>query len=326
MSDHWFVEVLARNGEVRQRHRVESLPIRLGRAYDNDFILDDRHAAAHHAIVESTADGSVKIRDLGSRNGVVHQGRRRDDMPLDGNQVVRLGHTNLRVRGSDFPVEEEVADTTIHSWEGARPASIGLLLIVLLSLTDTWLTDTDKFQMIRYLQKITYLLGAALAWSGLWALANRLFGGHPRFGRHLFILACGLLAMQSWSAGSSIGAYALSLEFLTRYGAIVSIALTSTMIFFHLCTINPLRKRSFAVASLLLTLLTSGIVTMNNYQNTGHVGSELYMQVLLPREFRFSKDKSVSQFIDDAGKLKAKVDAQRGKSIGGDAVNADESD
>ncbi|HSY26766.1 MAG TPA: FHA domain-containing protein, partial [Burkholderiaceae bacterium] len=145
MSRHWFVEVLARNGEVRQRHRLEELPIHLGRAYDNDLILDDPHAAAHHAIVESTEDGILQIRDMGSRNGIIHRGHRRNDIALDGHQVVRLGHTNLRIRASDFPVDAEVADTTLHSWEGARPALLGLLLIILLSASDTWLLDTEKF-------------------------------------------------------------------------------------------------------------------------------------------------------------------------------------
>jgi hypothetical protein len=326
MSRHWFVEVLARNGEVRQRHRVEELPIRLGRAYDNDFILDDPHAAAHHAIVESTEDGSLQIRDLGSQNGIIHRGQRRSDMALDGHQVVRLGHTNLRIRASDFPVDAEVADTTLHSWEGARPALLGLLLIILLSASDTWLLDTEKFQAIHYLLAMIYLLGAALAWSGLWALANRVFGGHPRFGRHLFILACGLLAIQFWAAGSDILAFAMSLEVLTRYGAIVSIAITATMLFFHLYTINPQRVRRFGATCALLALLVSGIVTMNNYQSTGHTGSELYMHVLLPPEFRLSKDKPVAQFITDAASLKTKVDAERGKTVNGEAIDADEND
>ena len=37
----WFIETLARNGDVLHRHRVERLPIRIGRGYDNDYILDD---------------------------------------------------------------------------------------------------------------------------------------------------------------------------------------------------------------------------------------------------------------------------------------------
>jgi hypothetical protein len=326
VSPCWHIEVLARNGEVKQRQRVSELPIRLGRAYDNDFILDDHHTAAHHAVVEMTDDGGLQIRDLGSRNGVIHKGRRYVTMRLDGEHVVRLGHTNLRIRASDFPVAAEIEDTTLHSWEGARPAMIGLAMIAALSASDTWLFDTGKFQTIRTLLEIIYLLSAALAWSGLWALANRLFAGHARFGRHIFILACGLAAMQVWTAGSGVAAYALSLEFLTRYGGLVVIVIVLTMVLFHLNTINPQRERRFAIICTLLALLASGITTMTNYQNSGHAGGELYMHVLLPPEFRISKDESVSQFLNDASNLKAKADAARGKAINGDIVDIDEND
>lgn len=326
MSACWYIEVLSRNGEVRQRQKLTELPIRLGRAYDNDVILDDQHAAAHHAVIESIADGVLEIRDLGSRNGVVHRGQRHKSMMLDGHTIVRLGHTNLRIRASDFPVDDEVADTTLHNWEGARPAAIGLTLIAVLSASDTWLFDTEKFQTIRYLLQIIYMFGAALAWSGLWALANRLFGGHARFGRHIFILGCGLAAIQIWAASSGVAAYAFSLEFLTRYGGMIAIAISFVMVFFHLSTINPRRTRGFAAISLFLVLLASGIAGMNSYQNTGHIGSELYMHVLLPPEFRVSKDHSVAQFLSGAQQLKAKVDADRGKTINGDIVDVDAND
>ena len=326
MNTCWHVEVLARNGEVKHRERIAAVPIRLGRAYDNDFILDDQHAAAHHAIVEATDDGQLQIRDLGSRNGVVHKGQRYVTLRLDGNHVVRLGHLNLRIRASDFPVADEVADTTLHSWEGARPALIGLTLIALLSASDTWLFDSNKIQTIRYLLEIIYLLGAALAWSGLWALANRLFAGHPRFGRHIFILASGLAAIQCWTAASNAAAYALSLEFLTRYGGLIAIVITLTMIFFHLCTVNPQRSRRFAAVCVFLALLTAGITTMTNFQNSGHAGSELYMHVLLQPEFRVSKDEPVAQFLGGAAQLKAKADADRGKTINGEIVDIDEND
>jgi hypothetical protein len=326
MSPCWYIEILARNGEVKSRHRAYELPIRLGRAYDNDFILDDQHAAAHHAIVEPNADGGLQIRDLGSRNGVVHKGSRYVTMRLNGEDIVRLGHTNLRVRASDFPVADEVTDTTRHNWEGARPATFGLAIVALLSASDTWLFDTDKFHAIHYLLEIISLMGAALAWSGLWALANRLFAGHARFGRHVFILACGMLAFQFWEAGSSILAYAFSLEFLTRHGGLVTIGIALTMVFFHLYTINPQRGTRFSTICAFLAALASGITTMTNYQNSGHAGSELYMHVLLPPEFRISKDESVKQFLDSATDLKSRTDAARGKSINGDIVDVDEND
>jgi hypothetical protein len=72
--------------------------------------------------------------------------------------------------------------------------------------------------------------------------------------------------------------------------------------------------------------LASGITTMTNYQNSGHTGSELYMHVLLPPEFRVSKDEPVAQFLDDAASLKTKADAARGKTLNADIVDVDEND
>ena len=98
----WTIETLARNGEVLHRHRVAALPIRMGRAYDNDFIVDDDYAAAHHAVVEAGPDGRLRLRDLGSRNGIVHKSRRiKDALALDGLHrrfvLVRRGHDAERL-------------------------------------------------------------------------------------------------------------------------------------------------------------------------------------------------------------------------------------
>ena len=47
MSGPWYIETLARNGDVLQRHCVDALPIRIGRGYDNELILDDEIGRAH---------------------------------------------------------------------------------------------------------------------------------------------------------------------------------------------------------------------------------------------------------------------------------------
>jgi hypothetical protein len=59
MSGSWFVETLARNGDVLHRHQVRELPIRLGRGYDNDYIIDDDYVAANHAVIEAGEQGGL---------------------------------------------------------------------------------------------------------------------------------------------------------------------------------------------------------------------------------------------------------------------------
>jgi hypothetical protein len=316
MNAPFFVEVLARSGEVRHRQRADALPIRIGRGYDNDFILDDRHTSANHAIIERNEAGGLDVLDLGSRNGVVHKGKRQNRLSIDGNTVFRLGHTNLRVRSVDFSVGDAMRDTTFHKWEGWPPALTGLVLMVLLSLWSTWLTDTERSEAIRYFTSLAGVLTAGLLWSGIWTLSNRLFAGQTRFGRHLFIAASGMAVMELASFLLGTAAYAFSLETLARYGSHVAIAISAGMVYFHLVTINPNNTRRFAVASLLLALLGSGLTLIFNYQNRGHLADELYMSDLFSPAMRMSPDHSIDQFLAETKQLKSEIDAERSKVLG----------
>ncbi len=314
MNAPFFVEVLARNGEVRYRQCVAALPIRIGRGYDNDIILDDRYASAHHAVVESDAKGGMQLRDLGSVNGVIHSGKSRHQFPLDGDTVFRVGHARLRVRAADFSVADALRDTTLHAWEGWLPALAGLALMVLLSLENVWSSDFEKAETIRYVTALAGMLAVVLFWCGGWALANRLFAGQTRFGRHLFIAACGLFMIEVISSLLSIAAYALSLESLTHYGSHIEIAIVAGMVYFHLHTINTNHTRRAALATVLVSLLGSAVMLMFNYQKSGHLADELYMSDLYSPALRLSADKPVGQFLDQAAQLKHEIDEARSKA------------
>jgi pSer/pThr/pTyr-binding forkhead associated (FHA) protein len=314
MNAPFFIEVLAR-GEVRHRQRVDALPIRIGRGYDNDFILDDRHTSAKHVIVELNEAGALEVRDQETRNGVFYKGKRHDRLTIDGNTIFRLGHTNLRIRSADFSVADEMRDTTIHSWEGWRPALTGMVLMTLLSLLITWLTDSENAEPVHYITSLAAMLSIGLLWCGGWTLANRLFAGQTRFGRHFFIAASGLAVSEVVSFVLSFASFAFSLESASRYGIHVELAVMAGMVFFHLVTINPNNPRRFVVASVLLLLLSSGVTMLFNYQKHGRLADELYMNDLYSPALRVSTNKSVEQFLAESKQLKPKVDAERTKEL-----------
>ena len=317
MTGPWFIETLARNGDVLHRHRVDRLPIRIGRGYDNDYILDDAYAAPHHALVEAGEDGSLLLRDLGTRNGVVHAGKRSERLLLTGNTIARLGHTTLRIRAADFPVPAELRDRTMHGWEGALPGLAGTVLIALVALFTMWLADTQAYRPFRYLLALAYGLGAGLLWSGLWAFGNRLFGRHARLGRHLFIFGSGVAALMLFRLASSAVGYAWSIEVFTRYGSHVAIALVAGMVYFHLTTVKPEPRRRHALVCAALALLGSGLVLISNEQRNGRLADELYMSVLLPPEMRATPDASVDEFMADVAAMKERLDRERQDENGG---------
>lgn len=318
MKPPYFIETLALNGEVLHRHRIASLPIRLGRGYDNDFILDDPYAAPRHAVIDADERGALVLRDLETMNGVVHGGKRHEQLSLTGDTVVRIGHTSLRVRASDYDVEPELLDRRRHGWEGLAPGLIGMLLVGLIAGFSLWLGDTQSFQLVRYLQVLAYAIGGALVWAGAWAFANRLFGRHARMGRHLFILGCALAALLAFKVGSSVLAFAYSLDWLTRYSSHVLILIAAGTLYYHLNTVKPHNARRFGITCLVLAMLGSGLVLISNEQRTGSMADSPYMSVILPPAMRASPDHSVDDFMNDVQALKPGLDRERAEKADDD--------
>ncbi len=321
MRGPWFVETLARNGDVLQRHCVEALPIRLGRGYDNDVILDDDHVAASHAHIGLDAAGRLLLRDLGSRNGIVVRGRRLPEVVLSGDTVVRIGHTSLRVRAAGFPVAPELEDRTLHRWEGALPGAAGILLVGAFALFVRWIGDTQTFEFVRYVEALAFAIGAALLWSGAWALANRLFGRHARLGRHLFVAGCGLVALTATALLAAAIAYAFSFEAFTRYASHAATVLVAGTIYFHLCTVKPQNRRRYRWLAAGLALLGSGLILLFNLQRSGRLADELYMAVLLPPGIRVSRDHGIDEFMREVDGMQEALDRGRGRKPGEDELD-----
>jgi hypothetical protein len=311
MNGPWFVETLARNGDVLHRQQVNRLPIRIGRAYGNDVILDDDYVAPRHALVDLDSSNKLMLHDLGSRNGVVKNGKRLPSLTLNGHTIVRIGHTSLRVRAADFPVPAEMLDRTMHGWEGALPGIAGMVLAAIVALAVTWLFDTRQSQPTLYLQALAAGVGSAVAWGGAWAFANRLFSRHARLGRHTFIIGCGATAVLVWELASNVLAYAFALEALTRYGSHGIIVLGAGIIYFHLATVKPPLRLRFRWLCLLFALVGSGLMLIANQQRSGRVADELYMGVVLPPSLRASPDHSVDEYIDRVEDMKEHVDRER---------------
>jgi hypothetical protein len=320
MSGPWFIETLARNGDVLQRRRVDALPVRLGRGYDNEVILDDDYAAASHARIEQDAAGRLVLRVLGSRNGLNHRGKRLQEVVLSGDTVVRIGHTSLRVRAASFPVPPELEDRTFHRWEGPLPGAAGILLTGCVALFARWISDAQYFEFARYVEALAMGIGAVLLWGGAWAFVNRLFGRHARLGRHLFVAGCGLAALSVAALLLATVAYAFSAEAFTHYASHAATLLVAGMVYFHLSTITPENRRRYRWIAAGMALLGSGLIFASNLQRTGRLADELYMAVLLPPGIRVSEDHGIDQFMREVDGMKETLDRSRGRKPGEDEL------
>lgn len=311
MNQPVFVELLTPDGEVIHRVKCTQLPINIGRAYDNDIILDDPHTAAHHARIELNQLDELVINDLGSQNGIALDNQRSDFFVTNGDAVYRLGHTRLRVRSANYTVAAEISDSTNHGWEGWRPALLGAILLVTIGLLSTWLSDLQQGTLSKYLLELVSVIGFAIGWAGVWALFGKLFNGHARFGRHLLIVSSGLTILELWEFFSGAIAYALSLESLATFTSPPVIVICAFVLYFHLLTTGNKRPQRLKFYLAGLAVLGIGITLAKEYQASNHLADELYLSKLYPPALRVSSDKPLETFIANINDLKAKVDEER---------------
>ncbi len=101
---------------------VERVLTTLGRASDNDVVLDDRSVSAHHCVISATEEGFV-LADLGSSNGTFVNGERvTAERALTNGDLIRVGLDAV----CDFTLEgaaRHTLTTSVHA-DGAVPGAL----------------------------------------------------------------------------------------------------------------------------------------------------------------------------------------------------------
>ncbi|MGW0601840.1 FHA domain-containing protein [Streptomyces sp. NPDC002776] len=124
------VSMPAQTGTFRQPTSVRQLPartVRIGRAADNDLVLDDLVVSRYHAELRALPDGGHEIADLGSHNGTFLNGSPVTTAPLLPGDVVGIGHSAFCLVGDELQeyvdtgeVSLEVQDLTVAVDRGRK--------------------------------------------------------------------------------------------------------------------------------------------------------------------------------------------------------------
>ncbi|KRD09391.1 MULTISPECIES: FHA domain-containing protein [unclassified Streptomyces] len=105
------VSMPALTGTFRQPTNVRPLSprtVRIGRAADNDLVVDDLVVSRRHAELRALPDGGHEIVDLGSHNGTYLNGLPVDRAPVGAGDIVGIGHSAFCLVGDQL---QEYVDT-----------------------------------------------------------------------------------------------------------------------------------------------------------------------------------------------------------------------
>ncbi|MDQ0913102.1 ABC-type multidrug transport system ATPase subunit/ABC-type multidrug transport system permease subunit [Streptomyces canus] len=107
-------------GTFRRPTAVRPLPtrtVRIGRADDNDLVIDDLVVSRHHAELRALPDDSYEIADLGSHNGTYLNGRPVTGAAIGPGDIVGIGHSAFCLVGDTLQEYVDTGDVSLEVQE-----------------------------------------------------------------------------------------------------------------------------------------------------------------------------------------------------------------
>ena len=300
-----LIEVLERDGRVRQAVPVWRWPVAIGRAFDNDVVLDDAFVAPRHARLDVDAQGEVQLQvEDGVRNGVQIGHRTIAAGAAAGlpRAPFGIGASLLRVRWAGEPLAPERALARRRSAAGV--ALTGLLLWGLV-VAEVAVAQDPGARLSSWLVPVLGAPVAIAAWAASWGLMSKLFRHQFEFWPHLAIAVSWGLATSVLRLALPLVAFALAWSWLLVPALLVPTALFFGMVRAHALRVLPERRGGITLAVLAGFIALVGVQAINQHQSTDRWFGPLYLWQLGPPWLRVAPTVPVAQFIDGAAGLQA---------------------
>jgi hypothetical protein len=296
---------------VATRERIDGPEARIGRAFDNDVVIDDPHVAPHHLRIFRGEDGELVAEDLGTMNGLYpeHGAKRVPRLPLAKEPGLRIGRTILRVHDAAHPVAPEKLLTPPRA-HAAWAAGLGGALLLMLLLVQ-WLNLTTEPSANLILLPLLGFVTVLVLWTGFWALLSRIFFGQARFALQLRIAVTACIAFLLWDQLTESASFAFAWREMTEYAGLGAWAVLATTCWAHLHAIGPRHMR--AAMGLVIALLVAGaaIQYVGRSETRKLIGQRANLGDLRPPAFRLIPLASADDFFKRAEGTKTKVDRAR---------------
>jgi hypothetical protein len=308
-----LIEAHDRHGALLARAPITRWPVTVGRALDCDLVLDDPFVAPRHLRIDRTVDEhrTVQVEVLETRNGARLQRKRhargeRFDWP--GGTPIELGHTHITLRLADAPIADEQA-LPEFPWRTVGTTAALVVLVGAAAMASSWLESRDSSQYLKSLPSVLLMLLMVLsAWSGLWAVANKMFAGRLQFWRHVRIACTVYLASEALRLVANLAAFSFSLEALSQFASVLGVLVLAWALYAHLATVLPRRRAGLAWTVAAVVMLGVPAWLGAQWLNRMRLTNEMYMSSLFPPSLRVAPAAPVDQLLQDAEALRAKLD------------------
>lgn len=316
-----IVEVLDKQKKVTERHKFEQPEVTLGRAFDNDVILFNKHVCPYHAKLQQDEEGQWWLEDLSSVNGSFVAGPKAvlAKEQLRSGELCWLGEQALRLYDDAHPV----AATLPFSLVGQKLQAMGHWFFILLfalviaadHLVEIWLTLPKQVEHLWPLRltDIPKNLLMFCIWPAVLALWSRFNQQESHFLPQLSLTYAALACSAVWGAfcywlGFNLdGSATAQVIEVVGYSLILGALFSGNLWLATHWSIKAQTSVALAVALLATSGQWAGLLTPASPFDR----SLQYDSRLLPLPFYLGQGKDMQQYEKDLKQLFEQVEQQR---------------
>ncbi len=310
-----ILEIFNRSGLLLQRVHWTGERVTVGRAYDNDVIVSDPYVCPHHFELHIES-GRPRVHDLGSVNGTYLGSCRQRvcSAALEEGAVIQFGHSQMRFLHDGGALAPTWLDSSRHGLLAMLGKSWVLMLAVLSAVAvlavDSLLENAAPPKILTLLLDMFYPLLLVLAWSGMWALINRIVAHRSNFQVHLAIALLGVTVEFLATQAVQLAVFAWDWDTALGWASwLASSAVLCAVLYAHMrYALHGSARRQLWVAAIMSLFLfgvpvAAGFIDRNNFSSLPQLAP-----LLRPPQYRQVDGQNAAEFFQRAENLKSRLD------------------
>jgi len=176
---------IIREGMIPHFERLSGPLVRIGRAFDNELIIDDQYLDPHHLELDVSDPENWTARDLNTENGSFLDGKRFGARSIDSGDELYLGKTRVKVFNQYHEVSPAASLRNLEQRLlnlATIPRLVFLfMLAAVLYITAVYISSAGRdIKPDNVLKGIISMLWAPVLLASLWALLSRVLRGQAR--------------------------------------------------------------------------------------------------------------------------------------------------
>jgi pSer/pThr/pTyr-binding forkhead associated (FHA) protein len=303
-----IIRIPDHTGRAPQYYRFNTNRITIGRAFDNDLILNDSTVSPHHAVIEVDDEGQIVLKDLSSLNGVYtnHHMRVHGTVTLESGNEFTVGKTHLQFYTPEHSVEETVqlekANRLMDQLGNPAVSITALIMVAMLYAIEQWLNMISEFKWQDIVNVELFILGGVLLVGIFWSVVGRIIRHEANFRKQvtvilIFVIFQFILSKFFEFLQFNTLNYYLSLSFFL----IIEFVLMTILLWFNLNlatnqTSQQRRKTAFILSLLLISLTVYTEMSFNDEFSD----RPDYVKKLDPPWLRLSGTVSENEYVSDS--------------------------